>query len=201
MIDVVKDIIQSPAGSFGSVTALFLLAFWLVHWITKKVTSINFSHDALSVSVKKMEGHIEKMQEDIVYLKVNVDIIKASTQPLSQSKSPLSLTALGQKASEDLKATEMIANSWDKIYADLEANVHSLNAYDIQQYCTETATVELSRFISEDNLSRVKMYAFENGKPFAYYAPVFAIPIRDRYLKLKGIDVAEVGKEAPNTIK
>jgi hypothetical protein len=192
MIDVIKDILLSPAGSFGSVFALFALAFWLVHWITKKVTGINFSHDALSNSVKKMEGHIEKMQEDIVYLKVNFDVFKDISHPLSQAKSPIALTELGNKISEELEANKMIISSWDMIYSDLEEHTAGQNAYDIQQYCIETATVDLSRFISKADLDKVKMYAFRNGKSLAYYAPVFAIPIRDRYLKQKGINISEV---------
>jgi hypothetical protein len=200
MVDLLKDIIRSPAGSFGSVAALFGLAFWLVHWITKKVVAITSAHDRLTISVEKMEENFEKMREDIVYLKVNFDVIKDIFHPLSQARSPLSLTEQGKKIAEELEATEAIVRSWSKIYADLEENIAGKNAYDIQQYCVETATVDLSRFISDADLDKVKMYAFNHGKPLAYYAPVFAIPIRDQYFKQKGINISEVDSKASGDV-
>jgi hypothetical protein len=192
MIDLVKDILLSPAGSFGSVAALFGLAFWLVHWITKKVTTINSSHDRLTGAVEKIESRIEKMQDDIVHLKVNVDIIKESAHPLSQARSPIALTEEGIEFYNKLNAEEMIAKNWDKIAENIEANVSNKNAYDIQKYISDTVLVSLETFIKESDVEKVKLFAYKEGRPLAYYAPVFWIPIRDRYLAQKGINISEV---------
>jgi hypothetical protein len=188
MVDLVKDILLSPAGSFGSVAALFGLAFWLVHWITKKVTVINSSHNTLTGRIEKIESRIEKMQEDIVQLKVNVDIIKENIHPLSQAKSPIALTEQGLEFYGKLNAEEMIAKNWDKIAENIEANVHNKSAYDIQKYISDTALVRLETFINESDVEKVKNFAYKEGKSIAYYAPVFWIPIRDKYLTLKKIN-------------
>ena len=115
-----------------------------------------------------------------------IDLLRYILLSLAKSKSPISLTELGIEVSERLKAQDMIFRNWDKIYADLESNVAEKSSYDIQQYCIETATIELSRFINESDLEKVKLYAFNEGKPLAYYAPVFGILIRDKYFEIKG---------------
>lgn len=37
MLDLIERILTSPAYSFGFIAGILLLAFWLVHWITKKM--------------------------------------------------------------------------------------------------------------------------------------------------------------------
>jgi len=36
MIELIKQCLQHPAGSFGFIFSLLTLSFFLVHWITKK---------------------------------------------------------------------------------------------------------------------------------------------------------------------
>lgn len=230
-LSLLQSILSSPAGSFATVLSLFLLAFWLVHWLTKRVTQITASHerlreesmqtthkvDAYAEKVEqKMNAHAEKVEHkvnvhsekidqrmdeirrDIAYLKVTMDIYKSgSSHALAQSHSPVSLTELGIKLADELGTQKMIARNWDRILALLEQNVGKSNAYDVQQFCIETATVELEQFLDAQSIEVMKEYAFKNGRPLAYYAPLFAIPIRDKYLEIRGIAVSEIDRHAP----
>ena len=209
MLNLVKDIITSPAGSFASVFSLFALAFWLVHWITKKITTIDDSHSNIKKTndettqkidkyCDKQDRNMDEIRKDIAFLKAMIDVFKASpSQQVAQSHSPISLTDYGLQIAAELNADEIIARNWERIMDDLELNVKDKNAYDIQQYCIETTTVDLSRFIDQDSINAVKLKAYNEGRPIAFYAPVFGIKIRDRYLKEKGMSVEEIDKHSP----
>jgi hypothetical protein len=212
MIDLFKDILLSPFGSFASVCSLFILAFWLVHWITKKVTEIRTSQEKTESSINnvytridnrvdKIEGHIDDIRRDISFLKAVVDVSQFnSKQAVTQRKSPISLTEMGREIAEKLKVKDMLGRNWDKIFNNLEANINDKNAYDIQQYCIETATIDLGAFIAKNDVDTVKQAAYKEGRPLAFYAPIFGVLIRDRYLAQKGIDISEVDRHDPNVV-
>jgi hypothetical protein len=210
MTDLLKDILLSPFGSFASVFSLFTAAFWLVHWITKKVTEIRTSQEKIESSVDnvykridnrvdKIEGHIDDIRRDISFLKAVVDVSQFnSKQEVAQRKSPISLTEIGHKIAEELKAEDMLGRNWDRIFDNLETNINDKNAYDIQQYCIETATIDLGAFIEKSDVDTVKKTAYKDGRPLAFYAPIFGVLIRDKYLNQKGIDISEVDKHDPS---
>jgi len=209
VVSIIEKILTSPAGSLGFVISLLLLAGWLIHWVTKKVTQIQVSHqtiekenektcDKVEKHAEKMDSHMDEIRKDISYLKAMVDVYKiASNDALAQSHSPVSLTDKGNEVAAKIRADEMIANNWEKIFATLEANINGKNAYDIQEYCLETATIELNKFLDAQSIEILKRIAYNDGHPLAYYAPVFGIKIRDKYLKIKGIAVEEVDKHDP----
>jgi hypothetical protein len=206
MIELIKQLLQHPAGSFGFVFSLLTLSFFLVYWITKKVTEIKASHDKIEssvdgvykridVRVDKIESHIDNIRKDISFLKAMIDVFQSiPIKYVAKRESPVSLTDLGKEISEKLKAEEMVSKNWDKIFNDLELNVGDKNAYDIQKYCLETSIINLSKFINESDVDSIKMHAFNEGNPLAFYAPIFAIIIRDKYLEIKEIDVLEIDK-------
>lgn len=206
MANLIKDILLSPLGSFASVFALFALAFWLVHWITKKVTLIESSHKSICEDNQKINSkidhyserqdkHMDEIRRDIAVLKAMSDIYKMNfPQSVAKSNSPISLTDIGKEVAIQLGADEVIAKNWDKIVIDIEQNVGNKNAYDIQQYCMETSMVELEKFLDPDTIDAIKNIAFKEGRPMAYYAPIFGIKIRDKYLTAKGIPIEDIDK-------
>lgn len=194
MIELIKSILQHPAGSFGFVFSLLTLAFWLVHWITKKVTEINASHSVLSKTVEKIESNINDIRKDLSYVKGSLDIIKRETTPFAESHSPVSLTREGIEKSKELKAEDIISKNWDKIFDNIEKNIPNKNAYDIQQYCMNLAAVDLDKVISNDDIDFLKKFAYNEGNTLLYYSPIFGILIRDKYLSMKGIDVSDIDK-------
>lgn len=207
MADSIVTLLTTPLGSFSSIAALLITAFWFVHWATKRITEIRSSNEHVKNSVgslyeridrrvDKIEGSIDDIRKDMAYLKVNIEIFQQSS--VAQRKSPISLTEGGCELSEKLHAEEMIARNWGKIFENLEENIPEKSAYDIQQYIFETATVNLEEFLEKADVDAVKTFAYNDGRPLGYYAPVFAVPIRDKYLAQKGVDIAEVDKNNPN---
>ena len=197
-MDFLKMILSSAPGSFGFVFGLMALAFWLTHWLTKKVTEVQKDHGTLNKSVTKIELHIDEIRKDLSYMKGSIDVIKNGPVSLIQSHSPISLSETGQKIAIELKAEEKIAQNWERIYDDLEKNICDKNAYDIQTYCMETAAVEPEKFFDSKTVSEIKMYAFNKGNSLSYYSGVFGVIIRDKYLQIKKIDVSEVDINDPN---
>ena len=197
MIDLIKDLLKSDAGSFGFIFALMALIVWIVYFVTKKVTAINSSHSVLTKTVEKIETNIDEIRTDLSYLKGSFDIIKKGILPVAQSLSPIRLTDIGKEKSKIINAEEMVARNWEKIYDNLEKNISNKNAYDIQQYCMDTAAMYPDKFLSEADIDSIKMLAYREGNPLLYYSPVFAIPIRDKYLSIKGINVSEVDANDP----
>lgn len=206
---LLKDILSSDFGSFAFVFGVICLVIWLTHWVTKKITEITASHGQMqkenrSVSDNvdrvcgKIECNIDDIRKDIAYLKGMVDIFKSGQAPFAQSHSPVSLTELGSRVARELDAEGMIRRNWDCIVKDIEEHAGGMTAYDIQEYCMETAVVEPERFLLPDDMSSLKSYAFRNGRQIAVYAQIFAILIRDKYLQVKGIPIDEVDKTQPD---
>lgn len=173
------------------------MAFFLTHWITKKITRINSEHGIIGSSIIKVEVVIDEIRRDVSYLKGSIDIIKAGKDSVLQSQSPISLTDIGKNISTELGAQDIVISNWDKIYAVLEEEICDKNAYDIQQYCIETAAVEPEKFLSQEDLAKVKRFAFEKGNSYQYYSGIFGILIRDKYLSMKGIKTSEIDDNDP----
>lgn len=197
MLDLIRDILCSPSGSFASVFSLFALAFWLTHWVTKRVTQIKSDHGSLSKNVGDMDHNIDEIRRDLSYLKGTVDVIRLGVPDLTKSHSPISLTEKGIEVALELKSESIIARNWTRIYNDLEAKICDKNAYDIQSYCMETAAVQPELFFDKEALDFIKETAYKQGKPFQYYSSVFGVLIRDKYLEIKGIDKSKIDENDP----
>ncbi|MDR0681788.1 MAG: hypothetical protein LBG15_08080 [Dysgonamonadaceae bacterium] len=197
MIDLLKDV-QSPAGSFGFVFSFLALAGWLIYYITKKVTQINSDHSVLTDNISKTNAYIDEIRRDLSYLKGNIDIITMKNNPLRKKKSPISLTDKGLAISQQIRAKEIIDRNWERIYENLEKNICDKNAYDIQGYCLTTPSVNPEKFFGDDDIRNIKEFAFSQGNPLHIYMQMMGIIIRDRYLKMKGIDVNEIDRNDPN---
>ena len=196
---LIRDILTSPTGSFGFVVAILGLAFWLVHFVTKKTTHIASDHSVLTKSIVKVETTIDDMRKDLSYLKGTIDVIRKDSKPLSQSFSPVSLTDFGKQIAEELQATNIISKNWDKIYKILEHEICNKNAYDIQEYCKETAAVQPEKFFNFEDLNKIKDFAFKQGNNLQYYSIIFALLIRDKYFEVKGINLDDIDKHTPKT--
>ena len=188
-------ILTSDGGAYALITGILVLSWWA----TSKITTINANHGSLMRSLEKHDGFIDELRKDISYIKGSIELIKVNqVNDLAQAHSPISLTDKGVEAAQTMNAGAIINANWAKINAQLESSVKDQNAYDIQQYCIETAAVEPEKFFSQNEILQLKQFAFQTGKSFQAVSIVPAILIRDRYLTEKNIPIAEIDLNDPN---
>mgnify|MGYP000785736362 CR=1 FL=1 len=213
MIDLIKDILTSPAGSFGFVFGILALSYWLVHFVTKKITVINANHNHLTESLKEnkdeakikfdsFEGKIDEIRKDLAFLRGFMESVqKAVTDGYTQKHSPISLTEKGKKEVEERGLDKIVEKNWPIIFQTIEKETVSKNPYDIQTYCMETAYISPEKFFTPDEVSYIKELAFKNGLALMTYTNMLAVLIRDRYFLVKGMNVDDVDKYAPSASK
>lgn len=189
MWEIIKTILTSPAGSFAFVFALLCVVGWAIHYITKYVEKLN----AKSERVEKLENGMESIKDDLHYIKATLNIIQSSNSALTQSHSPVSLTAKGRDVAIKMGIHEIIASNWERIFETIEKK-HLGSAYDIQQFCIETATINLNAFFSDADVAKIKDFAYNEGRQIAFYGSMIGVIIRDKYFETKGIPVADVDK-------
>lgn len=203
IFEFIKELLSTDGGSFAFVAILLCLAFYLTHWVTKKITEITVSHKNIEKENEKIAENIEKISEkisnnideirrDISFLKGVNDLYEKDK--FAKSHSPISLTELGEKVSKEIGVDDMIQRNWNAIVNDIDKNAEGKSAYDIQEYCIETTVVEPERFLLPEDIKKLKDYAYNQGKPIVAFAQIFAITIRDKYLKEKGIHIEEIDK-------
>lgn len=197
MFGLIRDILTSDGGSLAVVLGVIIIICYAIYYITKHITTIKSDHSSLSKDVSKIDSSIDEIRKDMAYLKGSLDILKDSeavTHPLLKSHSPISLTELGKKVANELDAENMIANNWDIILPILNKDLSGKTPYDVQQYCMEEISVNPDKFFKQEDLNRIKKYAFEHGRPVELYTRMIGILVRDVYLASKGIDLSEIDK-------
>nr|DAE37636.1 MAG TPA: hypothetical protein [Caudoviricetes sp.] len=194
-IELLKSILGSPAGSFGFVLFILILAGWVIHKITKYTTEWNCK---LNI-VNDFNDDIKKVNADILYIKTKLEIFSTNMPGgLTQSHSPIGLSEKGKKIAENMGIDKMIAANWDKICSYIDMNTRSKNAYDLQQFCIEAATISLDKLFDSETVTQIKQFAFDNGQVLAYYGGMIGVLIRDKYFEVKGIPIGDIDKHDPN---
>jgi hypothetical protein len=194
-MDFFWSILKSDAGSFGFVCGIFLAVCYAVHYITKFVTKINTEHGMFYKRIDSIENHIDQIKEDIILIRATMKIPLSDSY--TQSKSPVTLTEKGVEMAKKLDIERRVASNWEHIFQYIERNVKDKNAYDIQQFCIERATVNLLEFFTEEDVRDIKLVAFKEGKSVESFGGLIGVIIRDAYFKAKEIRIDEVDKNDP----
>lgn len=223
LFDILKEILGSPAGSFGFVFFVLALIAWVIHKVTEFITVWRMKEkelcgleertnkqgvkvDILDDKYNRLETKVDNLAKDVMYIKTDISYIKTHLElrdsrlpgNLVQSHSPVSLTDEGKRVAEELGVAAMIEQNWQCIYEYISNNVNSDNAYDIQQFCIETATVLLGKLFTAEDVSKIKTYAYNAGMPLGFYGGMIGVLIRDRYFKQKDINTKAVDDFDPN---
>jgi hypothetical protein len=204
MMDLVRGIFKSDAGSFGSVFAVLIAIFYAIHYITKFATTINTEHGEFSKRISKMKNNSDKMKEDIIIIKGSVDLIQRSLQnnniivnPYAQQHSPVRITSDGYAMIKRVGVDRMIDEKWTTVCSYIRENLTGENPYDIQQFLMEHTAAYPERFMDKENLDRLKLLAYNEGYPLSTCLTVAAILVRDRFFSENNIDVNEADKNDP----
>ena len=221
MNDELFKFISATFGiSVAVAVAIIALAFWLTHYVTKKVTTIHCEHESIKEQHKehskkvndidsglrdckstlktteKITDDLGEIRRDLSYLKGTIDIIKSGAPSLMASHSPVSLTNEGKMVVAELCGDAIIDANWEKILYTLKL-AGEKTPYDIQQLCMESVSVEPERYFSTVDLDKIKQYAFSKGQPLQLYLRVLGLVIRDRYFAEQNIPLSKIDETAP----
>jgi hypothetical protein len=191
--------LQQPAGSFAFISAIVIGLILCVHFVTKFTTHYNTNCERDRQDVRSVKDKIDTMMTDIAIIKGTLVLLgqKSGEQNPTQSHSPVSLTDFGIQLSQKMGLEARISNNWDKILLFLDTHLQSKNAYDIQQFCIETASVFPEKFFRSEDVEFLKNFAYREGKPLVYYGSMIGVIIRDAYFLRKGISLEDVDKHDP----
>lgn len=193
MIDLIKDMLKSPAGSFGFIFALLVLAFFLTYWITKQITKweTKLSH------VDKLDSNITIIKEDMAIIKAFITVYNEMNNPFAKKNSPIQLTPKGEQVSKDLDINKILALHWNEIETDIEkALKQDYNPYDIQQEAIVIAS-KIQDYLTNEEIEKMKIYAFKHGHNLTTYNLLIGVHIRDIYFKKHNINIEDVDKHGP----
>lgn len=156
-------------------------------------------HGSIETSISSINTSITYMQKSIDSLTQSLQRNKGIiTDPFTQTHSPLSITSIGYDMIRNLGIDEIFENNWMRIRYLIEENTKSQNPYDIQQFCIEQAVVYPDKFLSENELNKIKLDAYHTGNSLTSYMKVIAIMARDRYFEENGINIIDVDTYDPN---
>lgn len=182
--------------SWGAPLAISLLTSLCAYAFTfgKRANQI----DNLLEDTKETKNKMQKISDDLIRLQEQVKHCLSQRRPNSfaKSHSPISLTEEGQKVSEKIKASVILANHKEELYKLINNKLD--NAYDIQMDAFKVIDNNLFKILNEQELLSLKNEAFSLGKPLEDLLVIFQILFRDDILKTKNIPIAEVDKCDPN---
>lgn len=196
LFDLFKTILTSNGGAFAIVVAFLLFIFW----VYGKFLKILHDHQAFEKRCADLESKVNAINENIVYIKgmMNIFMNRNGRDEMMQANSPLALTEKGKNTASGFRAEEIIARNWDeKILPQMDRDLIDRNPYDVQQYCLERIPVVPALFISGEDLTIIKTYAFANGLPLFSCLKILGLLVRDAYLKSHGIAIDEIDKHSP----
>lgn len=215
-MEMLRDIITSNGGAFAVVFAVL----WAVGYSLLKFSEWKIRAEDATKKGDKLESKIETIMSDLSFIKGTLDVVNASIESLNQANyiikgtlesirngspsaltqahSPISLTLKGQEVAKEMRIHDMIARNWEKIESAIDAKVAFKNAYDIQQFCIEKAMVSLETFFAQSDIDAIKMFAYNNGQPLAFYGSMIGVIIRDKYFEIKKIPIDKVDETDPN---
>lgn len=148
-------------------------------------------------SVLKVEDLMSKISNDLSYLKGVIGTSKMQN-PLTESHSPVGLSEKGLEVAKEMDIYNIVDANWINIMSLIETHASSYNAYDIQQYCIEEATVALDKLFKPEDVDKIKLFAYNEGQTLAYYGMMIGVIIRDKYFHKKNIPILDIDTYDPN---
>ena len=190
MLDILKEIFTSPAGSFGSMFAILTLLFFLAYKSGQIVNSFKV--------VDVIQNSIAKIKDDIAEIKAFIQVFKQGNNPFAKSNSPISLTPLGSEVKTDLHLERIVNDNWDKLNKQIKSELENEdNPYNIQEVCFAIGQ-KYSMITPKNDFDLIKKYAFKKGYNLSDFDLIFGIIIRDKFLSEKGIPVSDIDIHDPN---
>ena len=117
----------------------------------------------------------------------------STKSPLLWEKSPLGLSDEGEEVAKKINADKVINDHWDNL-CKLVYERNPTDAYEIQQACFFVTSSHMPSVLTKEELHKVREVAFQQGRSLELILNVFAILLRDKLLKEKGLAGAYLDK-------
>lgn len=179
-------------GQLNSSVIILIVILILFLFFTYKIGKWSEKFD----NQEKRLSKIDDISNRLIKVETKIDLIYQNTNAHStiRSNSPISLTDVGKKISEDIKADEILKKYLDKLEND--ALLQQCNsAYDIQKNSIDLAKNKLIAYLNEDELLKVKNQAYNYGILIEDIMSIFGILLRNYILDKKGMSVHDIDKD------
>ncbi len=160
-----------------------------------------FPCEAHQASISEHDKSVSKIIMQLEYLTKSIDSAMRTFQKnniqvdtFTQSQSPIKITPKGYEMVARVGLEDMFVQNWDRIKTLYDGNLQGMNPYDIQQFFIREAIVFPEKFLTDVEISKLKIDAYNEGIDLSSYMRVVAVLARDRYFTENGIDVSEIEK-------
>ena len=193
MESLILALIQQLNAAVFTLIVVLLVCFWLVY----KAGGIVKTFSDYESDKTKIETKMDAMKDMLSNIRATTDLLYQAHLTTVKASSPLNLTALGREISDALKIPEKVTSHWDAIGSEITKK-NPQNPYDIQSVAMTIARNCFDSIFSEAERAEVKTYAFNRGMNLLEIYPIIGIEIRNRVLKERGYELAEVDKHDPS---
>lgn len=139
--------------------------------------------------ITNLDSAVRNIDRDIAFIR---GILTPKNEGYTQANSPISLTEKGVALAKEINANTVLISNRSQIIDFIDKNAPSMNAYDIQQLCSDTAIADLELLINTQDVDKLKLYAYKNGITMFVIGSVLGVMIRDLYFAEKNINVNDV---------
>ncbi len=184
-----------PDATVPQVSFWIANAYWLIPLGVSIVGGIItfLATDAVQKEkIKNLEKAMEEVKKGLQEARdkaIKCEAIIDKQGPLTQTKSPVSLTDRGQRFLEESGGKKLVDDNFSSLRADVETHSPK-TAYDVQEFARTSVKI-----LESKDLTGVKDFLFKEGAKLEEFFTVVAIYLRDRILKEKNMDVADVDKQ------
>ncbi|MDR3181169.1 MAG: hypothetical protein LBT61_04490 [Prevotellaceae bacterium] len=153
-------------------------------------------HRDLDLKTDKFILELNSMAKDIKNIFLRLDN-KSIIQPYTREMSPMMITERGLERVRELGIDKMINDKWTSISSYIGEKTASKNPYDIQQACIDEALLNPAKFLTEEEIDRLKLEAYKEGVIIQTYLRIIALCVRDKYFEEQNIPLADIDKHDP----
>ena len=197
-MEKIFELITTVAGSFGGSAVITAGVIWFVFWAYGKFVKMTAKHESLEKCCSDLNGRVTSVEKsvneirgDMQYVKSTLNtlmnMVQNSGQSIMQSHSPLSLTEFGERMASEMGVDSILSRNFAGIKAKIDADVVVKTPYDVQTYCLEKIPVFPEVYLTAEDLSSVKAYAFNNGRTLFECLKIVGLKARDAYFKATGM--------------
>lgn len=140
-------------------------------------------------------GDIKREQKEVRDKVIACETSLKEREPLTRKKSPVTLTSRGERVLNDSGGKKFVDDNYPELKTKVESKSPS-TSYDIQ----ETSKQVIEELKEDTRINPIKEYLFKEGMDISEILNVLGIYLRDKFLKDKGVAVADIDQHDPTKL-